>query len=223
MTRRIIGMIAILLAMGIGQSSMAVTLEEYGVEITSSGLVDTTNGLRWLDSDLTLGTTATIDSFLANGWRIATGHEIDYLFRRDGPSPDGSDNPLLISDFLVLASALGIPVNGSGNPATTPWACSPIYGDGAFCQSTSNFAFTPYLLTAQSAFPGPGAPGVDLAFQIYLTDVPMFGDFESGVCDECVGRALLVRNVPLPAGLWLLLSALGAQRMFRMTATRLMT
>ncbi len=88
MNRRITGMIAILLAMGVGHSSMAVTLEDYGVEITSSGLVDKTNGLRWLDADLTMGTSATVNGLLENGWRIATGNELSYLLTRNSFNND---------------------------------------------------------------------------------------------------------------------------------------
>ena len=216
MRRVVTGLIASFLMLAHGTSTLAVTLEEYGVEIASSGLVDMTNGLRWLDADLTLGTSATVNGLLENGWRIATGNELHYLLTRNTfnndnpPDPGEPDNPLTFSDFLSITNALGMSTNGLDDAFDQPWGCLWIYGDSVLCQTTTNWAFTQYAIAAESAFPGLGTPGVDVDIFHYITEVPLYGNFEIGVCDTCTGRALLVRNVPLPAGIWLLMSALVA-------------
>lgn len=189
-------------------SAKAITLEEYGIEITSTGFVDTTTGLRWLDSDLTLGTNATIDSLIDDGWRIASVFQLVNLFYRgNGPDPSGPDNPLSLTDFLILTDALGLTRDGTFNHNDNPWACMR---SGPVCQNTNLASFTPVLFTAEEAFPGSGLPGVETYIGIYLPEKPLYGDILGHPCDSCIGRTLLVRNVPIPAGLWLLLSALGA-------------
>lgn len=214
MNRKLIGALITAMFTMNGALSSAVTLEEYGVQITSSGLVDTTNGLRWLSADLTLGTITTLDSYLENGWRIATANEASYLLTRvtidnsPGRLSGDVDNPLAFEDFLAITNALGLSTNSFDNAYNQPWLCMSIYGDSPYCQTPGNWAFTPLILEASAAFPGTGIPGTTIKMHQYLTEVPIYGNFETGVCDTCIGRTLLVRNVPLPAGLWLLMSAL---------------
>ena len=153
-----------------------------------------------------------MNGLLDEGWRIATGPDLFYLLMRQnelGPVNASSDNPLFLADFLAMTSAIGITADGTGNPYAEPWACMYFYGDSDLCQLTNAWAFTPYGITAQAAFGDPALAGVTIDIIYYLTEVPLYGNFEIGVCDSCVGRTLLVRNVPLPAGAWLLLSGLA--------------
>lgn len=204
-----------------GASSLAVTLEEYGVEITSSGVVDTTTGLKWLSADLTLGTPDAIDELLNEGWRIPGFDEAFYLLTRMAVDPtmagygDPIVIPLVFDDFTTITSALGIGTDGFNSGSGEPWLCGRLY-ESADCQVTTNWVFTPFTIVAEPEYPDLGFLGdTYFWYSYYITDVPIYSNYEIGVCDTCVGRVLLVRNVPLPAGIWLLLSALAAMQFLR--------
>ncbi|MEM7081511.1 MAG: hypothetical protein AAF465_02070 [Pseudomonadota bacterium] len=205
-----------LLGLNIATASFALTLEDYGIRFTSTGLVDVDTQLEWLNADLTAGTPDAIDVLLEDGWRIANYTEVRYLLTRDGmlspPSGNGDETivPLAFSDFMILIGALGISTNGFDDAYVEPWACGSQITDANLCSDTRNWAFTPFILIAEQESDIPLFGTTRVSTLEYLSEVPLYGDFEVGVCSDCIGRTLLVRAVPIPAALWLMLSSLGA-------------
>lgn len=193
--------------------AQAISLEEYGVTLTGTGLVDQVSGLRWLDSSLTFGLQSALDPYLADGWRIATEYDVAFLLTHsddlDPLYPGFSGNvPLQYAEFVALTQALGIQANG--DVGSQPWMCRVYSADISNCYERTGSAFVSF---GTDSFVDTDNSDMDgfttyLNFYLYITEVSLYGDLD-GPCPDCLGRTLLVRAIPLPAALWMLLPALG--------------
>lgn len=197
-------------------SASSLTLEEYGVTLTDTGLVDHVSGLRWLDSSLTQGGYDQLQPLLESGWSFASEEELYYLLTRSdgsfsGATVLGEDGLLHIADQLSFGFGLEFEFTG-------PWVCRS-YGDPEQYCTTLNTQGSiaglggQFTLEMGDAFMDGGTQQIPIFMYPYVTEVPIYGSL---ACYEqpdlpCIGegRSLLVRAVPLPASIMLMLSALG--------------
>ncbi len=193
-------------------SANALTLDEYGITLTDDGLLDNHTGLQWLDAAATEGTTANLDPLFANGWRLATEQEMVFLLLRIPNSVgDTAISMLNFDDYLVMLDALSIPHLLSGSGDSDAWLCRADGGDTSHCNSSNGVAFVSFFLSVE---PAPGFSGgsdslTHVTFIPFISEAFLYGTFDTE-CLDCIGRSLLVRTVPLPASLWLIIGALLA-------------
>ena len=185
--------------------SKALSLSEYGITLTSTGLIDHVSGLRWLDSSLTDGDLDDLQLRLDEGWRIASEEEFYFLVTRQMSAFGGSAvSALGIDGMNQLAARLSFTPN---QEPSGPWLCRD-YGDPEqYCQSTGslggNFVLNLTDLADDTTL---------VQMLVFISEVPIYGGLDCGVDVDCVyeGRSLMVRAVPLPAAGWLFLSALAS-------------
>ncbi len=182
--------------------SNAITLDEYGITITETGLIDSATGLRWLDSQLTDGGLDELQDWLDAGWRIATYSEFLYLVTRQEEGFVGFHTALLEeADYGQIADSLSFELNEffSG-----PWLCAGGDDPDGLCSSTGSFGgqFEMDLLLDDQ-------DELIIYLTRYISFVPMYGSIDCGFIPcSYEGRSLLVRPVPLPPAVLLMIGAL---------------
>ncbi|MFK8031002.1 MAG: hypothetical protein AB8G18_12275 [Gammaproteobacteria bacterium] len=202
-------------------SASSLTLDEYGVSLTDNGLVDNVTGLRWLDSLLTQGGHAELQSLLDAGWRFADEDEFFFLLTH------GSGSATLLGEdgLLQMADRLSFEFDND-NLFSGPWVCRSYSDPEQFCTTLN----TPgsiaglgvqFTLSLGDEFQEGGDTLTPVIMSPYITEVPFYGSL---ACYEepdlpCIGegRSLMVRAVPLPASFFLFsgaLALLGLQRKF---------
>lgn len=144
-TRRVISICALLLSL-VAPSAYSSLIDQ------GSTTYDTDTGLTWLDIDKTLGLTpsdvlAGAGGFLASGWSVASGVQVDTLFENAGvPSPAADLNiffDTMVTDFL-LATIGQSASTSSGGAFGQAWALnSPgVYSAPNYTSEPASLSFT---------------------------------------------------------------------------------
>ncbi len=185
---------------GLHVASSAITLEEYGVTLNGTGLVDHVSQLQWLDSSLTYGTTAALTDYIDAGWRLATEEEFLFLLGRGSNTSD-----LDGVAFLSMAQRLGFTADPDGLDLVQPWLCHAPGADPGICNQLDHYNYVSFALDVF-----PRGSTTHFNYYNYLATYQLYNLDQTQPCPQCMGSALLVRPVPLPAAVWLMLGALGA-------------
>ena len=206
----------ILLALlGGSPTAHAISLGEYGITLTSNGFVDSASGLAWLSADLTFGTSDVVDNYIDQGWRIATRNELANLLDRNAEVwyDIGSSSELYYDEFLIMLGVLGIPPNTEFQSA---WMCRGYTSTVEHCGSTDGMYFEQPTIFVEPDFDNGDlfGPATSLLTYSYITEAYLYGTFSSD-CEICTGSTMLVRAVPLPAGIWGFIAALAVLRSLR--------
>lgn len=191
-----------LLLLQFSHNAYAISLAEYGVTITDTGLVDHVSGLRWLDSDISDGGLGELQQLLDQGWRIASEGELLELLAR---APFGFSGNVVsqlgIDGINQIAESLSF---SFGATFGGPWVCRTAFYPVESCLNTDALGGQ-FLLEAEEL----ANDTTLLIYAFYISEVPIYGAFD---CDfiECsyLGRSLMVRAVPVPPAGWLLLAGL---------------
>ncbi|NOT85784.1 MAG: VPLPA-CTERM sorting domain-containing protein [Methylococcaceae bacterium] len=205
----------------------------FNVQATNASLIDfggylrdTSSGLEWLDVTTTLGQSYNqvlmLTSTALAGWRYATGDEYNALvsnYTGQSISTYGTNTlfygydtvPSHVSIYSLMQE-LGVTEN-----FFNPGALDPTFYDGTFGLIGDVSSGLPYLAAMQSdILPGGVAGGVysERSTAHLMTLLPDASTYSGGAYGSAFG-SFLVRPVPVPASLPLLLSGLIGLGMMR--------